>query len=150
MGCPQFGLFGIDTWYLWLQFLWASRTSSAKGLHTFCSYFQYTAVWLFSCNCAFLKAQGVVTQAPSEGWSSRYPRGMADSGVSWGVTLLLGMIRVTHWHPKMLLPLGDGAKPLPHSSWASIAIIFPRVKQFFRAENPCTTHASTGLVDKRK
>lgn len=134
-------------WTLWL--LWMSRTSSTKGLHFFLFLFS-THNSLFRKNCTFLKADRVVTQAPSEGWSPRYHQGMCDSGVSWGVSPLLGTTRVTHWHPKMPLALGDAAKPSPRSSWGSTAIIFPCVKQFFRVENHCSTHDSTGVVDKCK
>lgn len=49
----------------------------------------------------------------------------------------------------MPLVLGDGAKSSPHSSWASIAIILPCAKQFFRAENHWTTRDSTEVFDKR-
>lgn len=132
--------------HLWL--LWVSRTSSTKDLHTLCSYFQYTVVYS-AITAHFSKLTGLVAKHPVKGGVPGTTRACLILGWAEGWHCSWGW-HVSHWHPKMPLLLGDGAKSLPCSSWGSTVFIFPCVKQFFRAQNHCTTHESTGVADKWK
>lgn len=72
VACPQFGFIRMDTWYIQLQLLSKSGTSSTKVLNAFSTNFQYTTVWLLNCNCTLLKTHMVDTKLHNERWSPSY------------------------------------------------------------------------------